>query len=63
VKKTRQTEDRASEQAGQQRRDPRGARIDLEFNYPMLPTQSALIARSLEGFASYGASHVTATPR
>ncbi|MDO9058515.1 MAG: GntR family transcriptional regulator, partial [Bradyrhizobium sp.] len=29
--------------------EPRGARIDLEFNYPMLPTQSALIARSLEG--------------
>ena len=23
--------------------EPRGARIDLEFNYPMLPTQSALI--------------------
>jgi DNA-binding transcriptional MocR family regulator len=29
--------------------EPRGARIDLEFNYPLLPTQSALIARSLEG--------------
>src|SRR5258708_18879454 len=29
--------------------EPRGARIDLEFNYPMLPTQSALIAKSLEG--------------
>jgi DNA-binding transcriptional MocR family regulator len=29
--------------------EPRGARIDLEFNYPTLPTQSALIARSLEG--------------
>src|SRR6267142_635007 len=28
---------------------PRGARIDLEFNYPLLPTQSALIAKSLEG--------------
>jgi len=29
--------------------EPRGARIDLEFNYPMLPAQSALIAKSLEG--------------
>ena len=29
--------------------EPQGARIDLEFNYPMLPTQSALIARSIEG--------------
>jgi DNA-binding transcriptional MocR family regulator len=31
--------------------EPRGARIDLEFNYPMLPAQAALIARSLEGLA------------
>jgi DNA-binding transcriptional MocR family regulator len=29
--------------------EPHGARIDLEFNYPMLPEQSVLIARSLEG--------------
>src|SRR3954466_7496540 len=29
--------------------EPRGARIDLEFNYPTVPGQSALIARSLEG--------------
>ena len=29
--------------------EPRDARIDLEINYPMLPTQSALIARSLAG--------------
>jgi DNA-binding transcriptional MocR family regulator len=29
--------------------EPRGARIDLEFNYPTLPTQSTLIAKSLEG--------------
>jgi DNA-binding transcriptional MocR family regulator len=29
--------------------EPRGAHIDLEFNYPTLPTQSALIAKSLEG--------------
>src|SRR5258708_35966158 len=27
----------------------RGARINLEINYPLLPTQSALIAQSLEG--------------
>src|SRR5688572_33348647 len=29
--------------------EPRGAKIDLEFNYPLLPGQSALIAKSLEG--------------
>src|SRR5476649_398719 len=29
--------------------EPRGARIDLEINYPLLPNQSALIAKSLEG--------------
>ncbi|MDO8399206.1 MAG: PLP-dependent aminotransferase family protein [Bradyrhizobium sp.] len=29
--------------------EPRGAKIDLEFNYPMLPAQSALISKSLEG--------------
>ena len=29
--------------------EPRGIRIDLEFNYPMLPTQTALIAKSLDG--------------
>jgi len=29
--------------------EPRGQRIDLEVNYPLLPTQSAIIARSLEG--------------
>jgi DNA-binding transcriptional MocR family regulator len=28
--------------------EPRGARIDLEFNYPLLPGQSAMIAKSLE---------------
>jgi DNA-binding transcriptional MocR family regulator len=31
--------------------EPRGARIDFEFNYPLLPTQSALIAKSLEGLS------------
>ncbi|OUL96492.1 PLP-dependent aminotransferase family protein [Paraburkholderia hospita] len=29
--------------------EPRGVRIDLEFNYPILPDQTALIARSLNG--------------
>ncbi|SFD40201.1 DNA-binding transcriptional regulator, MocR family, contains an aminotransferase domain [Bosea sp. CRIB-10] len=29
--------------------EPGGIRIDFEFNYPILPTQTALIARSLKG--------------
>ncbi len=29
--------------------ETRGARINLEINYPLLPNQSALIAKSLEG--------------
>src|SRR6202521_4489614 len=29
--------------------EPRAARIDLQFNYPILPTQSVLIAKALEG--------------
>src|SRR5262245_14064576 len=29
--------------------EPRGIRIDLEFNYPMPPDQTALIAKSLNG--------------
>ena len=29
--------------------EPHGARINLEINYPVLPNQSAMIARSLEG--------------
>src|SRR4030081_612530 len=29
--------------------EPRGIRIDLEFNYPALANQTALIAKSLEG--------------
>jgi DNA-binding transcriptional MocR family regulator len=29
--------------------EPRGIRIDLEFNYPMSPDQTALIAKSLNG--------------
>jgi DNA-binding transcriptional MocR family regulator len=31
--------------------EPQGARINLETNYPMLPNQSAMIAKSLEGLA------------
>src|SRR5271165_1555200 len=31
--------------------EPRGVHIDLEFNYPMLPAQSAMIARSLQGLS------------
>jgi DNA-binding transcriptional MocR family regulator len=29
--------------------EPRGIRIDLEFNYPLLPDQTTLIAKSLNG--------------
>src|SRR5262249_35691163 len=29
--------------------EPRGAKIDMEINYPMLPTQSAMVAKSLAG--------------
>src|SRR5580704_6975231 len=29
--------------------EPRDVRIDFEFNYPMLPDQTALIAKSLDG--------------
>jgi len=29
--------------------EPHGARIDLEFNYPLLPAQPAMIAKSLQG--------------
>jgi DNA-binding transcriptional MocR family regulator len=31
--------------------EPRGVRTDLEFNYPLLPTQTAMIARSLQGLS------------
>src|SRR6202047_3623415 len=29
--------------------EPRGIRIDFEFNYPILPDQTSLIAKSLDG--------------
>ena len=35
--------------------EPRGVRIDLEFNYPVLPEQTALIAKSLAGLEKPGA--------
>ncbi|HTY66034.1 MAG TPA: PLP-dependent aminotransferase family protein [Alphaproteobacteria bacterium] len=35
--------------------EPRGIRIDLEFNYPILPDQTALIAKSLAGLERPGA--------
>src|ERR1700736_6728565 len=35
--------------------EPRGIRIDLEFNYPMLPDQTALIAKSMNGLKKPGA--------
>ncbi|MBW9064971.1 PLP-dependent aminotransferase family protein [Rhizobium herbae] len=35
--------------------EPRGIRIDLEFNYPMLPDQTTLIAKSLGGLEKPGA--------
>ena len=35
--------------------EPRGVRIDLEFNYPVLPDQTALIAKSLAGLEKAGA--------
>src|SRR5271167_3858379 len=34
--------------------EPRGIRIDLEFNYPILPDQTALIAKCLEGLEKTG---------
>ena len=32
--------------------EPRGIRTDLEFNYPLLPEQAGLIARSLDGLGN-----------
>ena len=36
--------------------EPRGIRIDFEFNYPVLPDQTALIAKSLAGLEKPGRS-------
>jgi DNA-binding transcriptional MocR family regulator len=38
--------------------EPRGIRIDLEFNYPVLPEQTALIAKSLNGLEKAAALDV-----
>jgi len=38
--------------------EPRDIRIDLEFNYPVLPDQTALIAKSLAGLEKPGALDV-----
>jgi DNA-binding transcriptional MocR family regulator len=35
--------------------EPRGMRIDFEFNYPILPDQTALIAKSLNGLEKQAA--------
>jgi DNA-binding transcriptional MocR family regulator len=37
--------------------EPRGSRIDLEFNFPVLPAQAALMAKSLEGLGRADALH------
>jgi len=42
--------------------EPRGARIDLEFNYPMLPGQSVMIAKSLQGLSRPEALDVALRP-
>jgi DNA-binding transcriptional MocR family regulator len=39
--------------------EPRGVRIDLEINYPMLPDQAALIAKSLDGLEKLSALEAT----
>jgi DNA-binding transcriptional MocR family regulator len=39
--------------------EPRGARIDLEINYPMLPDQTVLIAKSLDGLEKLSALEAT----
>ncbi len=39
--------------------EPRGARIDLEINYPVLPDQTALIAKSLNGLEQLSALEAT----
>src|SRR6478752_4344572 len=42
--------------------EPRGARIDFEFNYPLLPQQSAMIAKSLAGLERPEALDVALRP-
>ncbi|MBB3543411.1 PLP-dependent aminotransferase family protein [Rhizobium sp. BK399] len=38
--------------------EPRDVRIDLEFNYPTLPNQTAIVARSLEGLGQPAALEI-----
>ena len=42
--------------------EPRGIRIDLEFNYPILPDQTALIAKSLNGLEKAAALDAALRP-
>jgi DNA-binding transcriptional MocR family regulator len=42
--------------------EPNGARIDLEFNYPLLPHQAAMIAKSLEGLERPDAFEIALRP-
>jgi DNA-binding transcriptional MocR family regulator len=42
--------------------EPRSVRIDLEFNFPILPDQTALIARSLDGLEKPAALEAALRP-
>jgi DNA-binding transcriptional MocR family regulator len=42
--------------------EPRGVRIDFEFNYPILPDQTALIAKSLDGLEKSAALDAALRP-
>src|SRR5262245_14555551 len=42
--------------------EPRGVRIDLEFNFPLLPEQAALVAKSLEGLEQPAALEAALRP-
>lgn len=42
--------------------EPRGARVDFEFNYPLLPQQPAMIAKSLAGLERPDALEVALRP-
>jgi len=42
--------------------EPRGIRVDLEFNYPVLPTQGALVAKSLAGLEQAAALDIALRP-
>src|SRR5215510_11583744 len=42
--------------------EPRGIRIDLEFNYPLLPDQTALVTKSLDGLTKTAALETALRP-